>query len=119
MKAIRSLKRWEIVILVSVVLLASSAMAAWFVASEQITANATIKSLTAATYGRARTAQLQVETAPIYWSCDPIAFIITSASGFTANPMTPIWLDSPDKIHNFRFVRSTSTSGTVKAVYFE
>lgn len=118
MKRLR-LKKFEIAILIGILLLASTAMSAWFVGSESLTADAIIRSLTASVYGRAKTAQLQIETAPILWSCDPTTFVATSATGFTANPMTPIWLDSPDKIRNFRFVRATSVSGKVKGIYFE
>lgn len=106
-------------ILVVILMLAASVMAAWFVASEKVSVtNGSVVSLTAATYGRARSAQLQVETATILWSCDPTGFGSDNTTGFTANPMTPIWLDSADKIRNFRAI-AVSTTAVIKACYFE
>jgi hypothetical protein len=119
MKTFRLLKKWEMLILILVVLLASSAMAAWFVASEKVTVSTSVVSLISTTYGRARTAQLQVETASILWSCDPITFVANTTTGFTATAMTPIWLDSSDKIRNFRAIRSGSVDATIKANYYE
>jgi uncharacterized protein (UPF0333 family) len=119
MKALRSLGKLEIGILILVILLASSVMAAWFVASERVTVSSTVVTLTAATYGKARSAQLQVETASIYWSCEPTVFTAHTTYGFTANPMTPIWLDSADKIRNFRAIRSGGSDAYLKVNYFE
>lgn len=122
MKLIRSFKRWEIVFFIVLIIAASSAFAAWFVASEKLTVSNAFKSLTAATYKQANSAQIGI-VGSVFWSCDPVVFVATSATGFpatgTAAAPYGIWLDSRDKIRNFRVIRSTVADATLYGQYFE
>lgn len=74
--------------------------------------------LTAATYGRARSALCRLETAPIRYTTDG-ATAPTTSVGIIVNPMEWIILGSPGEIKNFKGIRTGDTSGSLKCFYFE
>lgn len=75
-------------------------------------------SLTAATYGRARSALCRLETAPIRYTTDGTTAPTTSV-GIIVNPMEWIILGTPGEIKNFKGIRTGDTSGSLKCFYFE
>ena len=84
-------------------------------AFESVTVDDTADILTAATYGTSKRALLTVETAQIRFRLDGTA--PTSSVGHIANAGDQIVLASNGDIANFKAIRTTSTSATLRCSY--
>lgn len=106
MKKMFTLKWWEVAIVASI-LLAGMAYGQW--ASETITVNNTVKTLTAATYGPApKKAYISCESHGIFYTVDGVSVPTTisySGVGHELREGERVWL-SPDEIKNFKAIRA-------------
>lgn len=108
--------RWfETLILVLVVL--AGATMVWAFASQRLVVSTTPVGFTASTYLDASRAQLAVESYAVRWTCDP-ALTLSTTLGIPAAAGSYIWLDSRDKIRNFKALRSESTDAVIQAEFF-
>ena len=87
---------------------------------ESITVADTAVSLSAGTYTQsdgsiAKKATITVETGQIRWRYDGTA--PTSSEGHLSNPTNVIVIKGSINIQNFRAIRATSTSGTIRVTY--
>jgi hypothetical protein len=104
-----------ILALIFVLITAFSAFAGGY---EAVTVAGTSIALTSATYGRARSALCRLETAPIRYTIDG-ATTPTSSVGIVLYPLEWIILESANDIRNFRGIRTTDTSGSLKCFYID
>jgi hypothetical protein len=104
-----------ILALIFVLLTAFSAFAGGYEAVE-IAGSST--ALTAATYGRARSALCRLETAPIRYTING-STTPTSSVGIIVYPLEWVILESANDIRNFRGIRTTDTSGSLKCFYID
>lgn len=73
--------------------------------------------LTAATYGRARSAMCRLETAPVRYTTDG-STAPTTTVGILVNPMEWIVLGNAGEIRNFKAIRTGASSGSLRCFYF-
>lgn len=104
-----------ILALIFVLLTAFSAFAGGY---EAVTIAGASTSLTSGTYGRSRSALCRLETAPIRYTIDG-STTPTDTVGIIVYPLEWIILESANDIRNFRGIRTTSTSGSLKCFYID
>ena len=112
------LKRWEIGILVAIVLGLASAGHAFF-AYEEISVDGTAKTLTAATYQNANRALVTIETANVYFTFDGVTIPTTAGVGQLLYVGQSFLLEGKSMIRNFKVIRATSTNAKLKAHFWE
>jgi hypothetical protein len=91
---------------------------AWADSYESVTIAASSTGLTAATYGRARSALCRLETAEIRYTLDG-STAPTALVGIPLEPFEWIILENANQIRNFRGYRTGGTSGVLKCFYFD
>ena len=85
---------------------------------EAITVAGTAIGTTAATVGIATWGVCRVETAEIRYTLDG-STTPTNTVGVVVEPLEWIVLDNKDKLRNFRAIRTTATSASLKCHYFQ
>jgi len=91
---------------------------AWADSYEAITVAGTAIGTTTATVGIATWGMCRVETAEIRYTLDG-STTPTDAVGVVVEPLEWIVLDNKDKLRNFRAIRTTATSASLKCHYFQ
>jgi hypothetical protein len=94
------------------------ASVSWADSYEAITVAGTSIGLTAATYGRSSWGICRLETAEVRYTKDG-ATTPTSLVGVPLEPFEWVILDNRDQLRNFRAIRTTATSGSLKCHYFD
>ncbi len=112
------LKKWEYGLIAGILLLMSAIAYSQACRSEKLTIGATPTALTASVYLRARTAFFVLETAQIRFTTDPTITINTTL-GTLLEIGQNLTLDTPDKIRNFKGIRTGGTSGIIQPLYFD
>lgn len=106
----------KLFLMVIVLLMVSSL--AWADSYEAITVAGTAIGTTTATVGRASWGVCRLETAEIRYTLDG-ATTPTSLIGIVLEPLEWVVLDDRYKLKNFRAIRTTGTSGSLKCHYFD
>lgn len=91
---------------------------AWADGYEAVTVAGTSIGLTPATYGRSRAALCRVETGPIRYVISS-GTTPTDAVGIPLFPLEWVILENQNQIRNFRAIRTTATSASLKCFYFD
>lgn len=104
--------------IIAIALILSVASIAFAGGYQALTVANTSIGLTAATYGRARSALCRLETGPIRYTIDGTT-VPTADVGIPVYPGEWIILESADQIKNFRGFRSTATSGSLKCFFID
>ena len=106
----------RILILIMFIVLMIPAIS-WSQGYEAVTISTASKELTAATYGRSRSALCRIETAPIRYTINGTT-TPTALIGIILYPLEWIILQNTDEIRNFRGFATTAVDASLKCFYF-
>jgi hypothetical protein len=110
------LRKFEIVILIGIVL-ALSSFAYGFFAMEQITVSNSVKTLTSATYGTSNRAFLTLEDANIRFTYDGVTTPTTAGVGHLLVAGQGFSLEDAFQIKNFKAIRAATTDAKLTVTY--
>jgi hypothetical protein len=105
-------------LLVAIILVLALCSFAWADSYEAITVAGTAIGTTAATVGNNQWGMCRLETAEIRYTVDG-ATTPTNLIGVPLEPFEWIVLNNPFELKNFRAIRTTGTSGSLKCHYFQ
>lgn len=67
---------------------------------------------------KANRALISVETQSVRWNVSPGVTVTDTTNGHLAAALDSIWLNNTAQIENFRAIRATGSSGTIRVTYF-